>query len=172
MPNHVFNEITLHGVDLESSAPLLFNSDGRLSFQTLLPLPINYWPSSSGREHEEAFPGTWLDAARAQWGTKWDAYGDPAAFERDGDTIITFQTAWSMPRGWVCALFNTLKCDITAEWLDEGRSDAFRETFKHDTGIMGDEWKTETIPEGSDDHRRLHLALWGVEEFEDDGHAD
>lgn len=173
MPNHVINEITLHDVSLVQASPLIFNGNGEISFSVLLPLPINFWSGSVGSLHEKAFPGTHLDAARREWGTKWDAYGNPTAIERDGSTIITFQTAWGNPRGWVCALFNTLNCRITAKWLDEGALNGVEEVYCPADGdsILGPSWDSAAIPEGSPEHRRLHKMLWGVEEFADEEEA-
>ena len=170
MPNHVFNEVRLHGVSLETVTLLITDKTGRISFAVLVPLPINFWPGNVGRDHEEAFPGTHLDAATKSWGTKWNCYGDPKAVQDGDDTLITFQTAWAPPRGWIVALFNTLGCKITAKWLDEGRSDAFTETYVMDDpqNFGGPNWKTETHIEGSDEQRRLHKCLWGVEAFEDE----
>lgn len=166
MPNHVINEIVLHGVSLEQAAPHILDGEGKVSFAVLLPLPINFWAGSSGTQHEEAFPGTHLAAARSTWGTKWDAYGERKAVEVDGSTVITFKSAWNHPRGWTCALFNTFHCEITAKWLSEGGSDGAAEYYKPDAGVMGDDWRTEEIAEGTDEHRRLHKLLWGVEQFD------
>ena len=177
MPNHVINEIVLHGVTLEAASPKILNAKGEVDFGVLLPLPLNFWPGSAGSQHEKAFPGTHLDAATKQWGTKWGAYGDPTAVERDGDTVITFQTAWSHPRGWTCALFNTFNCAITASWLSEGGWAGHIETYAVDTGLIGGpEWTDREIEDGSPEHRRLHKLLWGVEAFEpepeDDGEGN
>lgn len=168
MPNHVINEIILHGAKLEDVKPHLFNKDGRLSFEVLLPLPRNLWAGSVGVEHEKAFPGTHLNAAREVWGTKWDAYGDPTAEETEAGVVIQFQSAWSHPRGWVCALFNTLMCDMTASWLSEGGWAGHVEKYvvKDKWGEI--RWIDEEIADGSPEHRRLHKLLWGVEEFAED----
>lgn len=180
MPNHVLNEVRLHGVPLEACRALIAGEDRAIDFSVLVPLPINYWAGSVGRHHEEAFPGTHLEAARTEWGTKWNAYGLDegrryvSVSEADGDTILTFQTAWAPPRGWIVALFNTLKCDITSKWLDEGRVNAYAETYRFaglsDFKVEG--WKTEEIAEGSTEHRRLHHLLWGVEKFEDEDESN
>lgn len=165
MPNHVINEITLHGVKLEDVRQHLLNTDGRLSFGVLLPLPLNFWAGSVGKDHEEAFPGTHLDAASQTWGTKWDAYGDPKVEETEGGVFITFQSAWSHPRGWTCALFNTVKCQITAKWLSEGFSSGWVEKYSVEDRHGDVSWLKEEIKEGTDEHRRLHKRLWGVEEL-------
>ena len=165
MPNHVYSEIRLHGVDLEKVKPLILKADGNISFSVLCPLPLHFWPGSVGSQHDEAFPGTHLDAARKTWGTKWDCYGEPDVMQDGIDVVISFQTAWDTPRGWTVALFNTLGCDITAEWLDEGRESSRRETYTT-CPKWGPEWKQEILATISADHRRLHKGLWGVEEFE------
>ena len=168
MPNHVYNEVRLHGVPMDRAKQLIAAPDGKISFRYLLPLPLHFWPGSVGQDHEKAFPGTHLDAARKTWGTKWDCYGDPTA-EQDGeDTVIRFRTAWSPPRGWIVALFNTLDCQITSLWFSEGGENARRETYRpysQDDKWNTPDWKVEMIPPGNDEHRRLHKALWGVEYF-------
>lgn len=169
MPNHIFSEIRLHSVPLTEAMKLIADDTGKITFTKLLPLPLHFWPGSVGTKHEKAFPGTWLDAARATWGTKWDCYGDPEAKQDGEDTVIRFRTAWNTPRGWTVALFNTLNCQITVLWLDEGQTNAIREVYAPDMGkkfSMGPSWRQETIPAGTDEHRRLHKCLWGVEEFE------
>ncbi|MDP2047606.1 MAG: hypothetical protein Q8K33_01750 [Cypionkella sp.] len=169
MPNHVFNEVRLHGVNLDTVKPLIMDKTGQISFAVLVPLPINFWPGSVGSQHEKAFPGTHLDAATKSWGTKWNCYGDPDAVQDGDDTLITFKTAWAPPRGWIVALFNTLECKITSKWLDEGRIDAFSETYvMENKRFCGPSWETEVIHEKSDEHRRLHKCLWGVEAHEDE----
>lgn len=175
MPNHVFNEIRLHGINLDQVKPLIVDKKDRISFAALVPLPINFWPGNVGSKHEKAFPGTHLDAATKSWGTKWDCYGTPSAIQDGKDTLITFKTAWAPPRGWIVAMFNTLECKITSKWLDEGRADAFCETYvmEDDKFHGGPSWETEVIIEKTNEHRRLHKCLWGVESHEDeDGEED
>ena len=170
MPNHVINEVVLHGVKLEDVRKHILNDEGRVSFEVLLPLPLNFWPGSVGTQHEKAFPGTHLDAARQVWGTKWDAYGEPTAVDTEVGVVIQFQSAWGHPRGWVCALFNTLHIAITASWLSEGGGAGHIERYEWDgkKGFCGPSWEDEEIPDGSPEHRRLHKLLWGVEAFEDE----
>lgn len=151
------------------AAPYLFTADARLSFTVLLPPPLNVWCGSVGREHQQAFPGNQMDWARQNWGTKWDAYGGPKARSTTQGTVLTFQTAWSHPRGWVCALFNTLNCRITAHWLDEGSADGVSEYYTiSDGGVGGCQWHTEQTKEGSPRHRMLHRLLWGCARHTDE----
>lgn len=164
MPNNIYSEIRLHGVDLGKVLPLVVNGAGRISFAVLLPLPLHFWSGNVSSVHEEAFAGTHLDAAADVWGTKWDAYGDPTISQDGRDVIIALQTAWDTPRGWTVALFNTLGCDITCEWLDEGREAARRETYTT-CPQWGPKWEQTLIDTTGHDHRRLHKGLWGVEEF-------
>lgn len=172
MPNDVINQIQLHDVSMDRVRPIILNDTGRVDFSILLPLPINFWPGSVGLDHEKAFPGTHLAAARQTWGTKWNAYGDIMIAEEGADTVLCFETAWAPPRGWIVALFNTLKCSITAKWLSEGETNGHIEIYdwsKIETGFGG--WNRAEIEDGSDDHRHLHKLLWGVEEFGDEDEA-
>ena len=168
MPNHIYNEITLKDVLYADARKVILNKDGDVDFGVLLPLPLNGWPGSAGILHKQEFPSVHLDDARKIWGTKWGPYGDPKLVRHNDGVTITFQTAWTHPRGWVCALFNTFNCDILCEWLDEGYFDGTRETWSKivDGDMTSPSWKSEKIPEKSPDHRRLHKALHGVEEFE------
>lgn len=43
---------------------------------------------------------SWYDWSKANWGTKWNAY----EVKRVSDTVIRFQTAWSMPWKWLEAV--------------------------------------------------------------------
>ncbi|MCF7645004.1 hypothetical protein KQ944_08015 [Bacillus subtilis] len=169
MPNHVINEVILHGTKLKDVQKHLLDHEGRLSFAVLLPLPLNYWSGSVGQKHEKAFPGTHLNAATTMWGTKWDAYGGTTIQETESGVVIQFQSAWNHPRGWVCALFNTVQCAITASWLSEGGAAAQIEHYKWDCPTMLGQptWDFETLNDGCAEHRRLHKLLWGVEEFTD-----
>lgn len=167
MPNHVYSEIRIHGSTLDVCAPLVLSEEGGVDFSVLLPLPLHFWPGSVGIEHEKHFVGTHLDAARNIWGTKWNAYGDPNMSSCGEDVLITMQTAWSIPTGWICALFNKLQLPMTVNWLDEGQEDAFSERYEWD-GSFGPEWKQERHLSGSELHKRLHMVLWGCESFEED----
>lgn len=172
MPNHVINEVLLHGRTLADCQKHLFNAKGELSFAVLLPLPLNFWPGSAGAAEEKAFPGTHLDAARETWGTKWDAYEVQPVDITDDGIVLRFQTAWDHPRGWVCAVFNTLGCDITASWLSDGGGPGHVEMYR----MSGDGWReghrtwsAAEVEEGSPAHRHLYRLLWDGEEF--DGEA-
>ncbi len=171
MPNHVINEVVVKGRRLVDVEPLV-KGEKDIDFKVLLPPPLNCWQGGSGVETKKAFPVDWYDWNRANWGTKWNAYGFPdnAVREHDGATILTFQTAWSTPRGWVLALFNSLNCDIDVSYLDEGCADGALETFIANCpkSLNGPRWDIATIPEKSPEHRRLHKMLWGVEEFDDE----
>lgn len=158
MPNHVTNEVRLHDVDFISTKPLIGGKNGAIDFETLVPLSINFWPGNVGREHQHAFPGTHLDEARAIWGTKWNAYhlGEDAVWKDGGDMVLTFDTAWSPPRGWIVALFNTLECKITHLWKDEGSDEVFREVYTPDNGTaLGPRWDVTKVKPEEDGFARL-----------------
>jgi hypothetical protein len=179
MPNHVINEVLLRNVKLADCSQYLLDEEGDVSFAVLLPLPLNFWPGGVGIQHEKAFPGTHLDAARITWGTKWDAYGGPTSEDTEEGVVIRFQSAWNHPRGWTCALFNTLKCDIEVKWLSEGGAKGHSESYawnrrnlKTGEAISNATWSQSDIEEGTEEHRYLHKLLWGVEEFPEENEDD
>jgi len=173
MPNHVINEVVFCNVDAEQQASILMkvsSEQAAVDFEILLPVPINLWLWSAGAKHN-VFPGTALDWCRANWSTKWNAYGlreeGYVPIVQTGDTLtITFQSAWSPPRGWLCALFNSTSLPFDYRFLDEGAEAAVSGWFKPDGGVMGAEWGESGVDEQT--QRRLHKMLWGVETFEDD----
>lgn len=158
MPNHVANRVLLHGQSVEDCRKYLIGRKGVLSFEVLLPLPLNEWPGSVGPQHEKAFPGNHLDSARRIWGTKWDAYGGPTVEQASEGVLLNFQTAWNHPRGWVCAIFNTLLCPITAKWISEGDNTAHIETYEIDKS-WGPQWAQRAAT--ADERREMYIALWG-----------
>ena len=163
MPNHVVNEIRIHNTGAVNVRSVVSGERGVIDFRTLLPLPKNYWPGSVSSREQAAFPGTHLDAARETWGTKWNAYAlSDESFRVDGDDVVlTFETAWAPPRGWVVAVFSTLECDITHYWQDEGSEAVLLEKYTFTDGDP--RWRSEEVEHGSPDHRRLFNLQWGVE---------
>ena len=164
MPNYVINEIVIPGVKLDDVRKHLFDRHGRFSFNVLLPLPLNYWRGNSFPD-EDAFPGNPDDAAQDMWGTNADAYGQSTAEDSDEGLTIRFQSSWEHPRGWVCALFNTVECDMTASWLSESGAPSHIEAYIAEGKHGVPEWTDVILSTDSDEHRHLHKLLWGVEQF-------
>jgi hypothetical protein len=173
MPNHVLTEVVFRGVGPLKQIDILDKVSSRessIDFAVLLPPPLNIWCGNVGSEHRKAFPGTALDWNRANWGTKWNAYGIDqggkyASIGRTNDTLtLRFQTAWSPPMGWLVALFNAFRLSFDYTYLDEGASRAMAGSFQIAVDeLNGDQWCEK---EGDDEtHRRMHKLLWGVEEF-------
>jgi hypothetical protein len=70
----------------------------------------------SMRALKEYGHASWYEWANANWGTKWNAY----QVTRVGDTVIKFQTAWSMPAKWFQALVEKYpEEEISIRWADE-----------------------------------------------------
>lgn len=64
---------------------------------------------------EYGYP-SWYEWANANWGTKWNAY----TTERVSDSVITFQTAWSMPGKVMNALAEQFPHErFRIRWADE-----------------------------------------------------
>lgn len=172
MPNHVMNELVIDA-PLSTVAPLALDGEGRIDFEVLLPLPLNFWNGNVGSDHKAVFPGDGLSWSTANWGTKWNAYGQDdeaehyaSVVECDGKTVLTFQTAWSPPMGWVAALFNKLHCNMLLTWLDEGRDDAMTDHFwfVDDGWNAGPNWERKRAEEGETE--RLKVFYWGAEVWE------
>jgi hypothetical protein len=180
VPNHVINEVVFRNVTPEQQRDILATTSGGdspVSFNTLLPIPLNHWLWSAGTKHEKAFPGTALDWCRENWSTKWDAYGisdsDDGRYnslvQTDDTLILTFRTAWNAPRGWLCALFNKHNLPIEYTYLSEGSETAHVGLFTPDSGERGSwgaQWDENPADEATT--RRMHKLLWGVEEFPDE----
>ena len=64
---------------------------------------------------EYGYP-SWYEWATANWGTKWNAYET----KRVSDTVVTFQTAWSMPVKVFTALAAKFPIEtLRIRWADE-----------------------------------------------------
>jgi hypothetical protein len=171
MPNHV-TEVVFRGVSLVHQEDILALVRGReadIDFETLLPIPLNVWQGSVGTRHS-VFPDNALDWCRANWNTKWNAYGldqggKYRSIDQADDTLtLTFQTAWSTPYGWLLALWHRSGRPFEYTWLDEGRSNAFAGRFT----AYSDDFSSEPWTEAEADEettRRMHKLMWGVEEF-------
>ena len=73
MPNHVINELVFKNVGPIKDELLgkILNQNGDVDFGILVPPPFNIWWGDVATIHEETFPGTFLDWAWKNWGTKW-----------------------------------------------------------------------------------------------------
>lgn len=70
----------------------------------------------SMRALKEYGQASWYEWSIANWGTKWNAY----QAERVSDTVIKFQTAWSMPAKWLEKLVEKYPLEtISIRWADE-----------------------------------------------------
>jgi hypothetical protein len=176
MPNNVVNEIIFRNVPkgLQETILKKVRGQGReIDFSTLLPYPINIWHGNTGSRHEAVFPGTGLDWNRANWGTKWNAYGldekERKPIVQTKDTLVlTFETAWSPPMGWIVAILNFFSLDFEHNWLDEGAERGHSDKFiaESEEPFGGPEWIENEANDEMQKH--LHLLLWGVEEFKNE----
>lgn len=176
MPNHVLTEIRFKNVDADQQGAILALARGPespIDFGTLLPIPSNIWQGNVGTKHS-VFPGTALDWCRANWTTKWNAYGIDQGGRyqtiatTDDTLVLTFQTAWSTPYGWLLALWHIGELPFEYSYIDEGAVRAKSGFF----AAYSDEFSAEPWAEVEADeaeHRRMHKLMWGVEEFTEDG---
>ncbi|WP_027039087.1 hypothetical protein [Mesorhizobium ciceri] len=175
MPNHVLTEIRFKNIDADQQGAILAIIRGPerpIDFATLLPIPSNIWQGSVSTKHS-VFPGNALDWSRANWGTKWNAYGIDQGGKyqtiaaADDTLTLTFQTAWQTPYGWLLALWHIGELPFEYSWFDEGRGGATIGRFTaYSDEFHSNPWSEEDAPEA--EYRRMHKLMWGVEEFEDE----
>lgn len=71
---------------------------------------------ASMRALKEYGHASWYEWAIANWGTKWNAY----KVVRVSNTVVKFQTAWSMPAKWLQKLVEKFPNEtISIRWADE-----------------------------------------------------
>lgn len=174
MPNHVINEIVIEGdaALFDRVLAKVSTEQSPIDFEGLLPSPLNAWRYGQSTKHEKAFPIMEMDWTRANWGTKWNAYGldeggkYQSVVRTDNRLVLTFQTAWGAPMGWLLALHNQFKLPFSYGYLSEGGSSARVGWFKVPDNWAAEPWdEKDATPEQG---RRLHKLLWGVERFEDE----
>jgi hypothetical protein len=168
VPNNVVNEIIFKNINHETQEDILKKvlKNGFVSFNVLLPPPLNIWQGDCGTKEEKAFgKKNWFNWNIENWGTKWDAYEqDEKSVIRTEDTLtLTFQTAWSPPRLWVCALFNATKTPFEHNYLSEGDINAYTANFFFSgEGIhYYPDWEEQKAKKEL--YRHLHILLWGCE---------
>lgn len=173
MPNHVTSEVIFRDITPDQHADLtasIFNSDGDVDFNILVPTPLNLWLGNEGINHERAFGKrlgmTW---SLENWGTKWNAYQSRDPTFTDGVLTIVFDTAWAPPYPWLVAVFNRFNLSFDHNWLDEGAEWGVAGTFRvarDDT--WGPQW--DEAPASQETQERLHTLKWSCAAFpaEDD----
>lgn len=173
MPNHVVNEVIFSCITQSLRNDLLSaccNEHQQVDFERLVPAPINSWRGGVSASHEKAFPHNDLDWCRANWGTKWNAYGHRQPELTDNGLILRFDSAWRPPYGWLVAVFNCFHLDFDHNWLSEGSSQGVCGTFRWiDSKLESCNWKE--APAEGEMQRHLHTLRWGVPEFADEDAA-
>ena len=106
MPNHVTNKLTILGtkeqvkevfdfIKIEKSEenPNVYGM-GTIDFNKITPMPKWVFSGILGREDEEKYgkENCWYDWCCKNWGTKWNAYGQPN--KGNTENTICFETAW------------------------------------------------------------------------------
>ena len=173
MPNHVINILRFPlptAADVEKIRKAVLKPDGTLCFSVLLPVPLNVWPFDVDQVHDKHFAtGNALDWCRTNWGTKWGPYHDPVLRETLEGVELEFQTAWAPPRPWALALFQTVGISFDHLWLTEGEEWGYREEWRCAPPARSWAFKHwEKKPCSDEEQKRLHLALWGCERFDNE----
>lgn len=87
---------------------------------------------------------SWYEWAIAKWGTKWNAYST----NRVSDSVVTFQTAWSMPKKIIIALAERFPQEqFRIRWADEDfGSNVGDLTVKGESVICGGALENDSQP--------------------------
>lgn len=158
MPNHITNLIKLDG-DRKQIAKMLetIKNDelgiGTVSFEKIIPMPEDIYRGNLGKKERELYGDrNWYDWCRANWGTKWDAYGYEGGRDYSKSNPLEFLTAWSAPHPVIQKLSEMFpEIEITHEWADE---DIGMNCGRH--SYLGGERTEEYYPESEVD--RIQFA--------------
>ena len=118
MPNHVTHKITFESQYAEKVQAEVF-TNGSFDFEKLVPTPLNMYHGDLSSEDEKDFPVNWLNWARENWGTKWNAY-DCSLQIVEGKAYLQFDTAWSVPYPILAAFCNKFQFPFEHRYFDEG----------------------------------------------------
>lgn len=118
MSDLVWNKVTLKKPkDPEFVLEFIRDTNHKVDFSILLPLPLNHWQGSFCNEiMANHFQDSLYEDCARLWGSKGNALGQTSSGIIDGNIIIEFDCLWGPPRGWVTALFNSFKMDIDHEY--------------------------------------------------------
>lgn len=165
MPNHVTNLITLNG-DRKQIAEMLeaIKNDklgiGTVSFEKIIPMPEDIYRGNLSQKEKELYGDrNWYDWCRANWGTKWNAYGYEDGFDYSQSNPLEFLTAWSAPHPVMQKLSEMFpEIEITHEWADE---DIGMNCGRH--SYLGGERTEEYYPESEVDRIQFAARVMEVD---------
>lgn len=153
MPNHIKNLIMIDPDETSAERiaevfEAIKNGDvgvGSIDFNKVIPMPEHVYRGNLGPEERQKYgKDNWYDwaADSSHWNTKWNAY-DFETFE-DGDTSISFSTAWSSPHP-ILQKLSEMFPDVHFQhlWADEDIGYNCGEREYHGGTI-----KSENIPTG------------------------
>ena len=163
MPNHVQNKIVIPRYTNKIFHRII-NKNGDVDFNILVPKPANVWNYSESILEEDNFHNLGLDWNRKNWGTKWNAYESEHG-TCGSSLILLFQTAWSPPMDWICALWNTFKKPFTHLWMSEGNNEkAYFDTWENNNKYSPFDRRDAS----QEQHKEIHKLLCCVEEFNEE----
>lgn len=155
MPNHITNKLTIIGTDEQVQEVLTFiqiekkpdDSEpfgpGTIDFNKITPMPKWVFRGNLGREDEKKYgeENCWYEWCRKNWGTKWNAYGQPD--KRNTGNTIFFETAWrGVPELILKLGFLFPEVEFEYGWADEDFGHNVAKIKFKDTGIL-EEYRPE-----------------------------
>lgn len=132
MPNHITNRLTIIGTEEQVNAVKDFIKiekvqegqnifgPGTIDFNKITPMPKWVFQDHLSLKDEEKYgrENCWYGWSINNWGTKWNAYGQPD--ERSNQNTLYFTTAWNSPVDLIKKLswiFPDIELEIA--WADE-----------------------------------------------------
>lgn len=147
MPNHVYNSLIVKGEKKEIKKFREENKqspDEPLDFNNCVQEPaelLQYQPFGDKKNKsliKKYGADNWYAWRVKNWGTKWNAYNaDIRDYDKKGNLLITFETAWSPPIEWLKSLAKkypklsfTLYFEEEAKMYPDGKIEAKGRKFK------------------------------------------
>lgn len=130
MPNWVKNNLRIksNGEKVLEILEMLKDEHGQATFEKVVPTPEELLTEPSpqrddkkAKKFKEKYGADdWYDWRCRNWGCKWDA-SESAFYEQDGYSMVTFETPWSPPRGFVESLSKMFpKVEFEMQFAEDG----------------------------------------------------
>lgn len=130
MPNWVKNNlrIKVNGEKVLEILEMIKDEDGNMTFEKIAPTPEELLTEPSPQRDKEKAKkfkekygaDDWYDWRCKNWGCKWDA-SESGFYERDGYSMVSFQTPWSPPREFLEKLSKVFpKVEFEVQFAEEG----------------------------------------------------
>ena len=130
MPNWVKNNLRIkaNGEKVLEILEMIKDEKGDMTFEKVSPTPEELGNEPSPQRDEEKAKkfiekygaDDWYNWRCKNWGCKWDA-SESGFYEEDGYSMVTFETPWSPPKGFIESLSKMFpKVEFEMQFAEEG----------------------------------------------------